>query len=117
MRPATKYRDRHRRDEDRKIQPIGSDEEQHGQCHHEIGFVADVKKAFGKAATASARDSGLWQMVKFAGLHLHQRDEDCDETQAIDDEKPSSTDGGDQYAGNRGADQLRAIEGPVLNFV
>lgn len=45
----------HRRDEDRKVQVEGADEEQHEQDRDKIGAAADIVQAFDEVALAAGR--------------------------------------------------------------
>ena len=57
-------RDRHRRDEDRDIKSVGSDQEPHGQRDHQVRSALDMAQALGDA---------------FVDPQLHQRCENGDE--------------------------------------
>ncbi len=100
--------DRHRRDEDRKIEPEGGDQEQHRQHGLQVVATGHVAQAVAEAAALERRPLGAMQLVD---AQPGERDEHGREREGIAEESPSGAERRDEQARRRRADQSRGLEG------
>ena len=95
------HRDRHRRDEDREVQPEGADQEQHEADRHQIRPIQHIAEPLDEGAGRPHRARGGAQL---ADAQRHQREEHGGKRGAVEHEHPAGADDRDQHAGDGRAD-------------
>ncbi len=100
-------RNRHRRNEDREIEPEHADEKQHQENGLEIGPLPNVANAFRETATALLRPEMPMQRL---AAQQRQRRENCDKGRRIEEEYRAGADRGNQDTSHRRAEHPCRVE-------